>query len=228
MKLSRLQIVSLLVVVVGVAVATIAYPHLPDQIPTHWNWSGKVDGYTAKPIGPFIGPVMLLVLWAALLVLPVISPKGFLIERFRRTYDIVQLAVILFLFAETNLSIVAGLGYRISAERMLLPGFGILLVVLGNYMGKITRNFFVGIRTPWTLASEEVWLRTHRLGGKIFVAAGLALVAFGLLGFGVRAMLFVLVAVGLIPVVYSYVIYRRIEGRSGNDDEAAPADRNDG
>ena len=83
---------------------------------------------------------------------------------------------------------------------------------MGNFLGKVTRNFFVGIRTPWTLASEEVWLRTHRLGGKCFVAAGFAVVAISLLGLGPWAMMAVILAAALVPVVYSYVIYRRLEG----------------
>lgn len=102
-------------------------------------------------------------------------------------------------------------------------GLGLFLVIAGNLMGKLTRNFFVGIRTPWTLASDEVWLRTHRLGGKILVLAGIVVFVLGLLG--VRApwkLVVILVAVS-IPVAYSYVIYRRIEGfKNGTPDEHSP------
>src|SRR5262249_43685722 len=89
---------------------------------------------------------------------------------------------------------------------------GVLLVVLGNFLGKVTRNFFVGIRTPWTLASEEVWFKTHRLGGKLFVFAGLATFALGLAGAGGLVVRLGLPARGLALAGASYVFYRRIEG----------------
>ena len=86
-----------------------------------------------------------------------------------------------------------------------------LFVVLGNVLGKVTKNFFVGIRTPWTLASDEVWLRTHRLGGRVFVLAGLAVVLSGLAGGGVAPLLVAVFTAAFVPIVYSYIIYRRLE-----------------
>jgi uncharacterized membrane protein len=97
-------------------------------------------------------------------------------------------------------------------ESAIPAALGLLLVVLGSFLGKFRRNFFAGIRTPWTLASEEVWLRTHRLGGKVLVVAGLALAVAGLLGQGHLALLPALLVVGVVPVAYSYVRYRRLEG----------------
>ena len=95
---------------------------------------------------------------------------------------------------------------------------GILLAVLGNFLGKVTRNFFVGIRTPWTLASDEVWYKTHRLGGKLFVLAGLAVFVLSLAGAGPIAVGVVIGAAALISVVASYLFYRRIEGFKGEVD----------
>ena len=96
--------------------------------------------------------------------------------------------------------------------RPVLVGVGLLLAVLGNYLGKTTRNFFLGIRTPWTLASDEVWRRTHRLGGWTMVAAGVALVVMGLFGASEMALLVIVGAAALIPVVYSFFAYRALEG----------------
>ena len=101
-------------------------------------------------------------------------------------------------------------------ERAIPAGVGLLLVVLGNFMGKLTKNFFVGIRTPWTLASDEVWLRTHRLGGKLFVLAGAGLFVAGLSGAGHVAILLAVVVAAGIPVAYSYVVYRKLEGFKGS------------
>jgi uncharacterized membrane protein len=93
----------------------------------------------------------------------------------------------------------------------LFAGMGVLFVVMGNLLGKVTRNFFVGIRTPWTLANEEVWNRTHRLGGKLFVVAGLVVVAAAFTGVSMWPVFIAIGLAGLIPIVYSYVLYRRLE-----------------
>jgi uncharacterized membrane protein len=104
------------------------------------------------------------------------------------------------------------MGRPVDMVRGIEAGIGLLLAVVGNFLGKVTRNFFVGIRTPWTLASEEVWMRTHRLGGRLFVLAGLAMFALALAGGGPIAMIVVVGAAALVSVVASYFIYRRIEG----------------
>jgi uncharacterized membrane protein len=115
------------------------------------------------------------------------------------------------------LTLLAAGGVALGLDRIIHTAVGLLLIVLGNFMSKFTRNFFIGIRTPWTLASEEVWFRTHRLGGRLFVVAGLILVLTGLLGGGGVP---VFVAAGIaagIPWVYSYIVYRRLGGRHGHD-----------
>jgi uncharacterized membrane protein len=122
-------------------------------------------------------------------------------------------AIVIGFFAFVQLLILSeAAGLPLSIERWLPAGIGLLLALLGNFFGKTTKNFFVGIRTPWTLANDEVWLRTHRLGGKLFVAAGAIVFASALAG---RGFLAIPVAVGfaaLVPIVYSYWLYRRIEG----------------
>ncbi|MEZ4364105.1 MAG: SdpI family protein [Kofleriaceae bacterium] len=109
-------------------------------------------------------------------------------------------------------------------DRAVPAALGGLLVVFGNFMGKLTRNFFVGIRTPWTLASEEVWLRTHRLGGKVIVLAGLGLVLSSALGGGFVFVIAAIALVAVIPIVYSYVLYRRLEGFRDGPPDGDPAD----
>lgn len=96
-------------------------------------------------------------------------------------------------------------------DRAIYAGVGVLLVVMGSFLGKVTKNFFVGIRTPWTLASDEVWLRTHRLGGKLLVLAGVATLISGLLGGGPIPLLVAVLIAAVVPVAYSYFIYRQTE-----------------
>jgi uncharacterized membrane protein len=210
-KPSATTVVSLVLVALGFAIAIALYDRLPDLIPTHWNSAGR-PSFTAKPIGPFVLPLTTAGVYLLLLVIPHISPRGYRVDGFLRVFAIVQLAIVAFLFFLTLVGLFSAAGLPLDVERSLHAGLGLLLVILGNFMGKLTKNFFIGIRTPWTLASDEVWLRTHRLGGKLFVLAGLALLLAALVGGsgGYTSLCIILVAVA-IPAVYSYVIYRRVE-----------------
>lgn len=217
MKHTFARTIPALLVVVAFAVSAFTYSSLPDRIPTHWNASGEIDGYMPKPLGPFLGPLLLAATWLVLAVAPAMSPKGYLIDDFRGVYDALVAVVMLFLFGVTSMSILAGLGYDVDILPFVSGGLGLLFLVLGNYLGKVKRNFFIGIRTPWTLADEEVWLRTHRLGGRVFFAAGLAVILLGFLGTNVLLVIPILVMAALVPVIYSYLIYRRLDraGRIG-------------
>jgi uncharacterized membrane protein len=145
------------------------------------------------------------------------------VERFQEVFEITQVAILALLFLVNMLVLLPGVGVPVPVRQAVRAGTGLLFVVLGNFMGKFTKNFFLGIRTPWTLASDEVWLRTNRLGGKLVVLAGLVLLASSFLGVGaVWFLVTIPVAVG-IPVVYSYFLYRRIEGfKNGTNDQDTP------
>lgn len=207
----------LLLVVLSFVLTAILYSRLPDPMPTHWDAHGNVDGFTPKPLGPFLLPLVMSAMYGLLLVLPKISPKGFAIDRFGGVYDIVLLTLVAFFFLVNTVVLLAGIGVPVAMDRVFPAALGLLFVVLGNYMGKFTKNFFAGIRTPWTLASDEVWLKTHRLGGKLFVLAGLVIFVAGLLGAGTVAIPAAALVAGGVPAVYSYWLYRRIEGfRNGS------------
>lgn len=212
MKITRTNLLSMALVAAAFIVTAVLYDRLPESVPTHWNARGVADGFTPKPWGPFLLPLTMLGVFALLFVLPHISPRGYRMERFKGVFEILQAAILAFLFLVTLLALLAGIGAPVPMTRAIYAATGLLFVVLGNFMGKVTKNFFVGIRTPWTLASDEVWLRTHRLGGKLFVLAGLGLLVSGLVGGGTVAVLLAVAVAAVIPVVYSYVLYRRIEG----------------
>jgi uncharacterized membrane protein len=223
MRISRTNLVSLALVVLSFVLTAVMYRELPQLIPTHWNARGHVNGFTPKPWGPFVLPLLMVGVYLLLRVIPRISPRGYRVERFQAAFETTQAAILAFLFLVNVLILLAGIGVPVPVHRAVRAGLGLLLVLLGNFMGKFTRNFFVGIRTPWTLASDEVWMRTHRLGGRLLVLAGVVVCVSGLLGAGpVWLLLAFGVAVG-IPVLYSYVLYRRIEGfRNGTPDEEPP------
>jgi uncharacterized membrane protein len=212
MKISRANLLNLGLVILAFVAAAALYDRLPACVPIHWNARGEANGFAPKSWGAFLMPGVMAGSYLLLLVVPRISPRGFAIQRFQRVFEIFQTAILAFLLLTTVLILLAGVGVKVPMDRTIYAGVGLLFVVLGNFMGKVTRNFFVGIRTPWTLASDEVWLRTHRLGGKLFVLAGLGLCVSGLLRGGLIPLLAAVVIAGVVPVIYSYVLYRRIEG----------------
>lgn len=186
---------------------------LPERMPVHWNAAGEVDRFGSRAEGALVLPGTAFAMWLVLWALPHISPAGFRIEPFRAIYDRVQLAVLAFLFALHALLLGTALGWwPMAVDRAVLVFVGALLVFLGNYLGKTTRNFFMGIRTPWTLASDEVWRRTHRLGGWLMVGGGVVLIAMSATGLVPWLLLTVIGVVVVVPVVHSYLLYRRLEG----------------
>jgi uncharacterized membrane protein len=213
--ITKTNLVCLLMVVASLVMAALLYPHLPDPVPTHWNLRGQPNGFTPKPWGPFVMPLLHAGVFVLLLAIPRLSPRGYRVEGFMRTYAIIQLALMAFLFVISALALLGSAGVPVAMDRALPAAVGLLLIVTGNFMGKITKNFFMGIRTPWTLASDEVWMRTHRLGGKLLVVAGAAVLIGGLLGAGQAMVLPAVVVAAGIPILYSYVIYRRLEGGKG-------------
>jgi uncharacterized membrane protein len=158
---------------------------------------------------------VLIVLGQAVLmiVLPKISPRRFGIDPFIGVWSIVMLTVQGLMMVLSLCALLAGAGHHLRISVIGITVVGVVLMVLGNYMGKLRQNFFAGIRTPWTLASDAVWERTHRLAGWVFVLAGVVMVAAALAGAMSGWLLAVIVAVLLIPVVYSYFVYQRLEGR---------------
>jgi uncharacterized membrane protein len=223
MRISRTSLLTGGLVVLSFLMTAALYTRLPELVPTRWNAHGDAVGLMAKPWGAFLMPLVMAGAYLLLTLVPRISPQGYRVERFQRAFEVIRAAILAFLFLLSVLVLLAGLGVPIPMDRAIFASVGLLFVVLGNVLGKVTKNFFVGIRTPWTLASDEVWLRTHRLGGRLFVLAGLSQMIAGLAGAGDVA-LFVSVAIAAgVPVVYSYVIYRRTDGfKNGPSQEDSP------
>lgn len=193
------------------AVPALLYGQMPDDVPSHWNAYGEMDGTIAKPIGPFVGALACALVYALYLALPRLSPRGFDLDRFRGAYDAIMVSLVAAMAVVSIAVALASVGVALAMGPVIGVTIGVLFAVMGNYMGKVQRNYFVGIRTPWTLASEEVWLRTHRVAGKLFVASGVVLAVSSFFGPGlVVGVAFALVA-SFVPVVYSYVLHRKLE-----------------
>jgi len=194
--------------------AVVLYPHLPDQIPSHWNVRGEVDNYASRWSGAFGPPLLALGLYVLMVFLPAIDPRRDNYQRFLGAYRLVRWSLVFFLGGLYALTILYALGYDIDIAIAVKAGVALFLTLIGNFMSRFRHNYFVGIKTPWALASEEVWQKTHRFGGRIWVAGGLmclALSPFDNLwsAYFYFGTMLVMVAV---PTVYSYLIFRQLAG----------------
>jgi len=188
-------------------------PRIPELVPTHWDARGHVNGYMRKPLGVYILPLIMLGLHGLLTALPRVASKGSNGELLGRTYSVIHTATLAFLLFTTVLALRAAAGEHVPIVQATCVGLGLLLIVIGNFLGKVRRNFFLGIRTPWTLANDEVWLRTHRLGGKTFVVGGLLMIVGVARGASFGHCMAIATLAALVPAVYSYIAYRRLEHR---------------
>jgi len=192
-------------------IAWYLYPILPDEIPIHWNAAGEVDGYGSKLVGLLLMPMISIGIALLFIAIPRIAPMKKNIEKFRRAYDTLAVAVMAFFFyiyvliIIWTLDLVQGLNFM----QLFMPAIAALYWILGGMMGKTKRNYFIGIRTPWTLSSDAVWEKTHRIGGRLFkLAAVISLV--GVLA-GEHAIWFILVPVIAFVVYLYYYSYREFQ-----------------
>jgi uncharacterized membrane protein len=200
----------------GSAGAYLAFhDQMPDQVPVHWGIDGQPDGWATKDkvflIFFLLPTVALGVIALGLFVLPWLSPRNFAVASFRQTYDYV-FALVAALFAYMHaIMLPAMIAGTALPERPFLAGIFIFFALIGNVLGKLKPNFWMGIRTPWTLADPQVWDRTHRVGAWSFAAFGVMGAIAVLLGAPPVACFFALVAAALWPVVYSLLLYKRLE-----------------
>lgn len=203
--------IPLLIVAAAFAGSAIVYPNLPARVATHWNLAGQPNGWSSRAWGAWMLPAFLVGIWAIMRILPVIDPRGTNYAKFQPAFEAIISAVMLFLLGLHLVVLRAALRHPVEMRRIMPIGIGLLFVVIGNLLPRARPNWFVGIRTPWTLSSDRVWEKTHRFGGRIFVAGGLVSVLAGL--FWVQSAHVVLFgAIALIAVsvmVYSYVEWKR-------------------
>ncbi|OES45103.1 SdpI family protein [Domibacillus iocasae] len=188
-----------------------ALPYLPDQIATHWGPSGEVDDYSSKWFGAFFGPFMLLFVGILLITSPKIDPRRQNYRKFKGSYHIIMNASITLLFIVHLLTLANGLGYTVKMDLAVSLLIGLLFVVIGNYMPRIRPSYMFGLRTPWTLADEHVWMKTHRIGGFAFILGGIALMAsaFSPENMRIPVFLIIVILIVFIPFIYSYVLFKR-------------------
>lgn len=213
-KLSyRTTIITILIVGVQIVVSLVTYPLLPERVPSHWNMMGLVDGYNSKLFIAILWPLVSAVTSGILLVLMPIGPRqGF--QHVKKTQAIAQvlaLATIIFLLVAQVTTTAVALGFHIDIIPVMNIALSLLFIFTGNYLGKLRRNFWVGIKTPWTIANDVVWERTHRLGSWLYVGTGLSGIAVSFLPFThVWGVIVLIMLASIISIIYSYLVYRRV------------------
>jgi len=213
---TRLTNILVLAIVLGsILAAVLVYPRLPEQVASHWNAAGEVDDYMSRFWGVAIFPIVVLAMYLLFLLIPRIDPLKENIAEFRGYFNGFILALVLFMAFIYALTLAWNLDAEFDMGRVIVPAVGVLFYIAGVLVSHARPNWFIGIRTPWTLSNEAVWNRTHRLGGRLFKLCGL-LAILGVFLPGERAFWLVLGPALFVVVwsfVYSYWAYTRETSR---------------
>jgi len=214
--LKKHWLVTILLVLPFIILAVV-WNELPEEIPVHWNAKGEVDRYGSR-YELLLLPCLSILTYLLVVYLPRLDPKK-KVNQFKGVLEKIGLLMVAFMFLIFVMILMVTLGMDINVTAVVFTAVVMLFLVLGNYMGKFRPNYFVGIRTPWTLENEEVWVKTHRFSGALWVSASIGMLFYILLGqpfktpgsteFFVVFTTYVLLC-SLVPLVYSYFVYKRL------------------
>ncbi len=211
MKTNRAHLTIFLMLIGTLLYTAIVYPHLPERIPIHWNIRGEIDGWAPKHMAFVFGPGLIAFGWLLFAILPALSPRQFSMESFRSTYNLIMVIMAGLMAFVGVVSTQAALTQGLDVSRLMISGMCFFFAAMGNLLTKVKRNFFMGFRTPWTLASETVWTLTHRMGGRLFFVGGILGGIGALVGVPFMACFALIMVIALWPCVYSYIAYKRLE-----------------
>jgi len=206
---------TLIISVVLVLIATISgillWNQMPEQVASHWGTNDQVNGYMPRFWGVFLMPIITTLMLTLFLVIPSIDPLKANIQQFHESFNTFIALIIAFMVYIHVLTLVWNTGYtNFRMSSAMLPAMGLLFIFTGRLVSQAKRNYFIGIRTPWTLSSDTVWNETHRLGGKLFVGAGvLSLMGAFFPRYAIWFVMLPVMGASLFTVVYSYILFQR-------------------
>ncbi len=189
----------------------IALPHLPATMPIHWGANGEADGFATKINAMILTVGIMVLIYFIIAFVPRIDPRKENYKYFSKTYNIVLNAVLLLFFFVNMSTILQGLGYNVPMSYIAPIMAGLVFIIIGNYLQRVRSNYFMGIRTPWTLSNETVWKKTHRLSGKLFFIGGLLILISAFLPNGYKSFIMwgSIVLCVAVPYLYSYLAYKK-------------------
>ncbi|MEM0204419.1 MAG: SdpI family protein [Nitrososphaerota archaeon] len=210
MSIRKSEIIVLALIVLSFCVSVCLYPWIPEKVASHWNIKGEVDGYLPKFWGLFLVPFVFTVIALLLIAIPRIDPLKENIEAFRKYYDGFLILFSIFLLSVHLQVMLWNIGVQVSPTVTISISIGLLFFYIGILCTNSKRNWFIGIRTPWTLSSDRVWKKTHRLGGKLFKVIGIFTI-FGMLIHEYAIILFIALVMfaAVYTIVYSYFEYQK-------------------
>lgn len=214
-KTTKIQILISTLSVLPLILVLAVYSKLPDKVPMHWDFSGTVE-YDSK--NKLFVLCFLTIFFAVLFpLLPKIDPKKKNYDKFSSSYQYFQIFMMLFMLFMTSICVIEALRPNtLNVSMLIYIIVGALFIFLGNMMPRFRTNWFCGIRTPWTMSSEENWTKTHRLGGRIFFIAGIIILLSSLVPneyFRFGAVMAALMAACIVTSVYSYIIYKKQQNK---------------
>lgn len=209
----RKDIPLLLIITCAFLAGIYFYPGLPDRVPSHWNFAGEVDGYSSRFWGAFGIPLLVLGMLLFFEVLPLIDPKKENYQKFNKAFNVFKYAISLLLLGLYLVVLLAAKGYPVNVGLVVPLGMSILFIVMGNYLTTIRHNYFIGVRTPWTLASEEVWQKTHRVMGRLWVVSGVLSLISLVVNAKVGGIVFFVTIIGssIFSCFYSWWYFQRLQ-----------------
>lgn len=209
----KTNIIVIVISIIALVILMAFYPSLPDIIPVHWNMEGQVDGTGSKST--------LFFLWGVLVVSNIIigfaekiDPKKESYQKFTKVFNIFRVIFALFMTGVLITNILLAIYPNMfNINNFMFPAMGVLFILMGNYMPKVKHNYTFGIKTPWTLADETVWNKTHRMAGPLWIVGGLLIVAIGLINNLGKILLPVLImdfaVMTFVPMIYSFVLFKK-------------------
>jgi uncharacterized membrane protein len=210
MKTRNIQILIVGLILISFLMGAYLYPNMPEKMASHWDANGRVNGYMPELWGLFLLPVISAVLLLAFMLIPKIDPLKANIEKFRGHFDLFVLLLFVFLLYIHMLTLLWNIGYRFNFIQYLAPALGMIFYYSGVMIESAKQNWFIGVRTPWTLSSEVVWDKTNKLAGKLFKVAGV-LAAMGVVfpKYAIFLILVPLILAAVYPIIYSYQKYQQ-------------------
>jgi len=205
-------IISIILIAIAISAGAVLWNRLPDQMASHWDINDQVNGTMPKFWGVSLMPLITLGMLVLFLIVPSIDPLKANIAKFRESFNLFIVLIIAFMLYIHGLTLAWSLGYQdFKMSAAMLPFMGVLFIAVGFMLRKAKRNFFIGIRTPWTLSSDSVWDKTHQLGSILFMVSGALAIIGGFFGSKTAFWLMFVPLIGssLFLVIYSYVLYRQ-------------------